>query len=360
VALKAPTAVICLSPYAGGMEMDAIRLAKKLSVHTPVTLIAKEGCFIASKREEYAGYNGIVPETVSFKKSLSLPLILSIRKLVEKHQIKNVIFFGASELKSLYFAFLGHDITLIVRHGTTKAKPKKDWFHRLVYSNVAYHVSICKHLQQNVCHIFPFGKNTKEKVIYSSFEFHDTAHRPTDRLTLLHVGRIAEGKGQLDAIRACETLIENNIDFTFNIVGGFDDTYKNAFMDVYEQCPYKANINLVGFSDNVNAYMQSSDIFLFPSYGEGLSNAFLEALASGLVCIAYDNTSFPELRQMGLFFEMCPDRDVDALKETLLVCARELETKRQNVQKNLPLVQEIFSLENEVNAYLQILSGAAE
>ncbi|MDD2367950.1 MAG: hypothetical protein PHQ90_01530 [Sulfuricurvum sp.] len=212
---KQPTAIICLSHHSGGMEIDSIKLAKKLSAHVPITLIAKTNCFIANSKDDYAGYNNIELETISFRSSMSLSIVLGVRRIVQDKGIKNIIFFGASELKSLYFSFLGLDINLIVRHGTTKSRPKKDWFHRLIYSNVNTHISICKHLQKNVEHIIPFGKQTKSVMIYPSLELSKIEKAPHDTLTLIHVGRIAKGKGQADAIQACEILHKKRDRFYF-------------------------------------------------------------------------------------------------------------------------------------------------
>lgn len=337
------------------MEIDSIKLAKKLSDDTKVIMIAQSGCFIDSKKDDYVGFNGIKLETISFKSSLSLNIILNVRKIIQKYGIKNVIFFGASELKSLYFSFLGLDINLIVRHGTTKSRPKKDWFHRLIYSKVNYHVSICKHLEKNVKHIIPFGKNTQSKLIYSSFNFDEPKQLEHNKLTLLHVGRIASGKGQIDAIQACEVLVKNGIDFEFNIVGGFDNSYEKQFLEFYTNCSYKDKINLVGFTDNVRSYLETADIFIFPSHGEGLSNAFMEALSNNLVCIAYENTSFPELKDLGFYFAMCKNQDIEDLQKILLNTVLNLEDRKNSVKRNHNLVKELFSLQNELDAYLEIL-----
>lgn len=344
-----------MSPYSGGMEIDAIKLVKKLSSNMSLTLIAKQNCFIEKKCLRYFGSSSIALETIAFKSSISLAIITRVRKIIKEYDIKNIIFFGASELKSLYFAFLGLDINLIVRHGTTKSRPKKDWFHRLIYSKVSYHVCISKHLRENVKYIIPFGKNTQSKLIYSSFEFNNVVSKSYKKLTLLHVGRIARGKGQIDAIRACEILIKNNIDFVFNIVGGFDEWYKEEFLNFYENCTYKNKINLVGFSDNVQQYLQTADVFLFPSHGEGLGNAFIEALANNLICISYDNTTFPEFQDMGFFFEICEDKNIEALQIQLLECVLNLQEKKQKSQKNISIVKEIFSEKKEIESYLEIL-----
>lgn len=337
------------------MEIDAIKLAKKLSEYTKIIMIAKSGCFIDSKKDDYVGFNDIKLETISFKSSLSLDIILNVRKIIKEYDIKNVIFFGASELKSLYFSFLELNVNLIVRHGTTKSRPKKDWFHRLIYSKVNYHVSICKHLENNVKYIIPFGKNTQSKLIYSSFNFDEPKQIEHNKLTLLHVGRIASGKGQIDAIEACEVLVKNNIDFEFNIVGGFDASYEKQFLDFYENCSYKDKIKLVGFTDNVESYLETADIFIFPSYGEGLSNAFMEALSNNLICIAYENTSFPELKDLGFYFEMCRNQNIEDLQKTLLETILNLEDKKNSASINHHLVRELFSLQNEMDQYMKIL-----
>lgn len=353
--IKSSTAIICLSPYSGGMEIDAIKLAKKLSPYTKITLIAKKNHFIANSVNEYVKGENVELETISFRSSLSLSIIFGVRHIIRKKGIKNIIFFGASELKSLYFSFLGLDINLIVRHGTTKSSPKKDWFHRLIYSNVNYHVSICKHLQKNVETIIPFGKNTQSIMIYSSLEAPSVNKNTCEKLTLLHVGRIAEGKGQSDAIEACHILYENNIDFIFYLVGGFDEKYQSTFMNQYNALPYKDKIILVGFTKSVSEYYAKSDIFIFPSHGEGLSNSFLEALANRLICISYDNTSFPELKELGAYFHLSENQNLTSLKSILFSVAQDIHSETLRSQNNLDFIRQNFSENQEIKKYLSIL-----
>ena len=45
-------------------------------------------------------------------------------------------------------------------------------------------------------------------------------------------------------------------------------------------------LRLCGRVYDVPRYLAAADVFLFPSRGEGLSNAMLEALAHGLPCVA--------------------------------------------------------------------------
>lgn len=352
--IKQNTAIICLSANFGGMELDAIKLAKKLSPYMKIVLVTKADGFTEKNFDKYfEKADNVGLESIAFRKSLSLNIIKEANKIIEKYNVKNVIYFGASELKSLYFAFLGFDINLIVRHGTTKNTRKKDFFHKLVYSRVNYHVSICKHLQKNVRYIIPFGKNSKEVLIYSSLEDKVFNKIKNDKLTIVHTGRISEGKGQVDAIKACEVLVKNKIDFNFFFLGGFEDGYEDKFMEFYNSIEYKDKIKLLGFSNEVDKYLEKADIYLFPSYGEGLSNSFIEALAVPTKCISYENTSFPELKELGFDFELVEDRNMDKLKETLLRVAR--GDIKFNLDKNQDLAKMYFSQDREIKEYLEIL-----
>ncbi len=347
------TAIICLSANFGGMEIDAIKLAKKLSLYSKIVVIAKSGGYIQNSFYSYDIDNSVALCSIDFSSSISSSIFFDVRSALKKYDIKNVIFFGASELKTLYFAFLGFDLNLIIRHGTTKSKPKKDLFHRLIYSKVDYHVSMCKHLQKNVEHIIPFAKKSKSVLIYPAVETKEVKKTLHNKLALVHVGRIARGKGQYDAIEACKVLYEKNIDFIFYIIGGFEENYRDEFMRFYNSLAYKDNIELVGFTKDVDSYLAKSDIFLFPSHAEGFGNAFLEALNAGLWAICYNNTSFVEFKRLGLDFDMANDRDIDDLKRLLGQSIDKIEN--QSRDKNREIINSIFNLDNETMQYLSIL-----
>ena len=357
---KGNTAVICFSPYFGGMEMDAFRIAKLLAQRIDVTLIVKHDSQMDKHYRDDAEKLNICFESISFLFTFSPSIIYKTRKIISKKNIKNVIFFGASELSSLYFSFLGMDVNLIVRHGTTKSTSKKDIYHQLVYSKVNYHIAICEHIAKNVRQIIPLGFNSKVKVIYSSLRhFPDAlqslnyhANRP---VTLLHVARITDGKGQIDAIKACDYLFSNKIPFKLILVGEIDSNYAEQFNETIEKIPYKSHIELPGYTTNVSKYYKSADIFIFPSKGEGLSNSFIEALSYGLICISYNNTSFPELKQLGFDFFIAKDGNIDDLRKCLLSALQYLYTHETPLSQNTILAKKIFGAQREFNEYIDIL-----
>ncbi len=356
---KANTAIICLSPYHGGMEMDAIRTARLLKNQTKITVILKQDSPSEKHYRSDLVKDGFRVESIPFNNAFSLSIIHRVRRIIKNHEIRNVIFFGASELRSLYFSFLGLNINLIVRHGTTKSHPKKDPLHRLIYSKVDWHIAICEHIARNVRTIIPFGKHTRMKLIYPSLRNPITKETFTNRhsekrLQILHVGRVTGGKGQIDAILACQILHDHKIPFRLRLVGDIDPTFRPHLEDVLSKIPYRDSIECTGHTDSPDNYFQNADIFLFPSKGEGLSNAFIEALSYGLYCIAYANTSFPELQTLGFELFLAGDKNLTSLQLCLLDTVKKcLQEPLQ--QQNRQLALKLFNPERERNDYLSIL-----
>ena len=354
---ESETAIICLSSGKGGMELDAIKLANLLCIRIPIVLICKENSFLNT---ECLAKKSIFPiETINFlSKKFSLSIIFNLRKLINKRNINNVIFFGASELKSMYFSFLGNDINVVVRHGTTKSSTKKDLLHRLVYSCVNHHVAISEHINKNVAHIFPIGNGVKIKTIYPSFPVNmdKNTKRQNNTVKILHVGRIAPGKGQIDAVKACKVLYDDDIDFQLDVIGDIDDIrYSEKLSEVVDNCEYNDKIKISPAVRNINKNYNSADILLFPSYGEGLGNVFIEALASGLICITYDNTTFPEFRKMGLYFHMVETGNLKVLSDKLLSVVSDFNNELSHVEDNLEKIKIKFSENREFNDWLKII-----
>ena len=355
-----PVAVMCFSDGAGGMDMSAVRLANILSSVSDVTFVCKKGAFAESlyKKGDYS----FKCETVKFSsRTFSPSMLLRVRAILKNHRIANVIFLGASELKTLYFSFLGNDVNVIVWHGTTKSTPKHDVLHKLVYSCVNYHVAISNHLLRNMKTIVPTTKGIHYRMIRPSLEstVSDSAiGKPVrkERINIAHVGRIAAGKGQIDAVLACQGLYKEGIEFSIYIVGEDDgNDYARRFLKTLKNLPYIDCVTLTGFRNDVFAFLQKADIFLFPSLGEGMPAVLIEALHTDSVCITYDNTVFPEFSEMGFHIHLVKTGDVEALTEKLVHVAKNIDDELKKSQPNKSLAKDTFRMERELSEWIEIL-----
>lgn len=354
---KQPTAVICLSPHIGGMELASLKLAKTLSRYVDLTFVIQKGKFIHQQCLNNPDYQDIRFETIAFSRTLGISLIRNGRRIVQKHGIKNVIFLGASELKSLYFSFLGLDINLIVRHGSTKSTPKKDWFHRLIYSRVAWHVPISKYMSENVKYIIPFGEKSRLKVIVPSLPKPISILPKTTShvLRLLHIGRVTEGKGLDKAILACSILEDNQIDFLLDNFGPSDSKFLPKLDQLLHSLSYRNKIHINGFTDSIYDEYHRHDIFIFPPRGEGYGNVIMEAIAHGIIVIAFDNTAISNFGEMGFHIHLIEDQNIDALKERLLYIAQHIDQEKELSLKNIEKAAITFAASREANEYLELL-----
>jgi len=355
---KSPTAVICLSHHTGGMELAATKLANNLSKFINVTYIIKENTFIHKQCKQNSDYKDLKYKTINFSTTLMSPsIIFSVRQIVQNSHIKNIIFVGASEMKSLYFSFLGLDINLILRHGTIKNHPKKDCFHTLVYSKVNMHVAISKYMSSNVKEIIPFGKDTKLTVIVPSLAKNISALAQTesDTLRLLHAGRVTSGKGIDQAILACEILYKNERKFNFDNFGPADSKYTKQLEDLLSSIDYKKNIYIKGFTNNIYDEYPKHDIFIFPTPDEGYGNVMMEAISHGIIVLAFDNTAISNFGEMGFHIHLVEDQSLSALKERLLFIANNLEKEKELAFQNIEKAKIVFAPKREAEEYLELL-----
>lgn len=354
-----PVAVMCFSSGTGGMERSAVRLAKFLSTITTVVLFCKKDSFTEKLyHEEDVDF---ACEAISFiSRKFSPSMLFGVKKAVKKHQLKNVIFFGASELKTLHFSFLYLDINMIVWHGTTKSRPKRDFIHNLVYSNVNYHVALSEHLIRNVKEIVPLTPDVAYRVIRPSFDFEVKTRQGSfsdeSETAILHVGRVAYGKGQLDAVRACDSLSSNARPFRLRLVGSADSSdYIDKVKGAIKHSAIDQFVSLEGYVENVNTYLEDTDILLFPSSGEGMPNAFIEALHYDIVCIAYSNTVFPEFIEMGFHVHLVKNQDVEALSAKLAQVISDLAEEKRLSKGNMALAKGYFSVGRELDEWREVL-----
>lgn len=352
-AQRGATAVLCFSPHQGGMELDACHTAERLNQHLTTTwLLVRAGTFL----ETYARARQVPVIALDFKYHFSLRAIAQMRRLWRRLGIRNLIFFGASELRSIHFSLDQHTPVqrLIVRHSTTKSSSKRDLWHAYLYSKVSAHWCISQHLANNVRQIFPIPAKVPVFVAPSALAEH-LVKIPTalplqkaQVFKVLFIGRLIEGKGIFDALAAVSLLKARGVPVELTYIGaGLDEVALQQ-----EAAVSGVKVHLLGYQKEAHLAFAQHHAFIFPSYGEGFGNSFVEALSSGMPCVCYQNTVFPELAAYGLHFRMATDRHIEELAQHL---AYFWQMRPAINQKNQRLSRELFSLQQELEALKQHL-----
>jgi len=141
--------------------------------------------------------------------------------------------------------------------------------------------------------------------------------RSLRELRMVFVGRLHEQKDLFTLIRAVveiERMQPGTI--TLTLVG--DGPLRSEIDELVKSQGVDHCVRLVGSSSDVESHLMASDVFVLPSRAEGLSNALLEAMASGVPVIASripGNVDVVDHERTGLLFEV---GDEHALAECIL------------------------------------------
>lgn len=176
---------------------------------------------------------------------------------------------------------------------------------------------------------------------------------------LLFVGRLEAQKGLDILLKALVVARAKGALFQLQIIGVGRERQKLESL-----CIQNGLEDIVLFqgameSRQVWQAMMRTDVFILPSRFEGLSNAALEALASGLpiivtACGGIDTYITPDIGWV------CPIEDTAALAKTILeACSVEPEILLQMGKKAHDLVQHKFSIERTAEQHLALFARLA-
>jgi glycosyltransferase involved in cell wall biosynthesis len=135
------------------------------------------------------------------------------------------------------------------------------------------------------------------------------------QLSLLSVARISPEK---DSLFLVEALTAVRVPVTLTIVGNYNDEYYfEQFKRKMEAVPEHITINYVGHKNlnELQAFYDTSQVFILPTRGENYGHAIIEALSSGMPCIISQRTPWNGLGKMNAGFNL--ESDVDHYRNVI-------------------------------------------
>lgn len=165
-----------------------------------------------------------------------------------------------------------------------------------------------------------------------------------DDTVIVCVANLHPNKGHRDLLEAFRALSPEHQGLRLILVG--DGTERTHLEDQAARLGIADKVRFLGKRDDVPELLAASDIFVLPTFFEGLSNALLEAMASGLPCVA---TDIPENRQLitdGLNGILFPPRNPSALARQVSSLLREKGLRVRLGSEARKFVQEHYSLQH--------------
>ncbi|MBN1993491.1 MAG: glycosyltransferase family 4 protein [Anaerolineae bacterium] len=173
-------------------------------------------------------------------------------------------------------------------------------------------------------------------------------------LTVVSVGRLSYEKGLDLLLLAWKEVLQLKIpgEFTLLIVG--DGPERVDLEALREQLALGERVVFTGATTGIDRYLQQADIFVLPSRSEGMPNAVLEAMASGLAIAATRVGGIPYLitpDQTGL---LVPPEDVAALTQALVQLLTRPNLRRRLGRTARQHVEHNYSMKIVTEHYLQL------
>ena len=156
------------------------------------------------------------------------------------------------------------------------------------------------------------------------------------------LGRLLAQKGVNEFIEVADTMAEGEVPPCFLWAGEIDPVHPDA---VAPDCFERSHAKYYGHTSDVSDLLGKSDLFLFPSYREGVPRAIMEASASGLPTVAFDVPGVREVVQNGVTGFLVPFGDVKALSRKVKYLIDNRDVRLEMGKSARYLVESCFDIQ---------------
>lgn len=165
------------------------------------------------------------------------------------------------------------------------------------------------------------------------------------------IGELDDNKNHITVIRALALLGRKDLKYVVCGVG----PNRDMLMREAERMGLKDNVLLAGYRSDIPDVLNAADIFVFPSFHEGMPVSALEAMACGLPVICSQirgNVDIVEEGENGYLFAPA---DSDALSRKIGLLMDDADKRKTMGAKNRKIVED-FSLETVTEELKRIYS----
>ncbi len=162
---------------------------------------------------------------------------------------------------------------------------------------------------------------------------------------ILCLGRLVAAKGQHILLESCGVLSKRGVPFHLTFVGGGDDGESLESLSV--QLGIMKSVLFTGAvgQDEVHQYYDRADLFVLPSFAEGVPVVLMEAMAKEVVSVSTRITGIPELIEDGVDGILVAPSDVEGLADRLQQLIEDPDLRQKLGKKGRQKVLQTYDLE---------------
>lgn len=271
------------------------------------------------------------------------PLALHLKK---KYQLPYVVRFGGGDIPGAQkrFKYLYTILAPVVR---------------TIWKNASHLIANSEGLKKRALAFESrYAVDIIENGVDNQFFTPNKNERKAERITILFVSRLIEGKGLqylIPELPKIQERVQQKTGREIQLVIVGDGPYRTALEELATRTGACGLVHFEGRKDKeqVRRYYQEADLFVLPSLSEGMPNVVLEAMASGLPIVMTPCEGSKELvTDNGIITSM------EDLPETLIRICADGNERTMMGQNSLRRIEAHFRWESISERYLSMLEDS--
>lgn len=171
-------------------------------------------------------------------------------------------------------------------------------------------------------------------------------------LRVTMIARAIKHKGVVEFIEAANQLSQKFPDVTFQFVGSPDNGNRFSLSETFMQ--NQSSLHYLGHQDNIRHILSQSDIFVLPSYREGLPRTSMEAASMGLPIVTTDVVGCRETVEDGINGFIVPPQEFKTLALSIEKLLRDPQLRlRMGEASRIKAVSE-FDIDTIVSKHFEV------
>lgn len=249
---------------------------------------------------------GVIPFYISNLSFLNPIKILVVAALFKSKKVDSVIINLPSDLKLAGLAAKIAGVKHIIYRRGMPHPLRGTFLNKFLFTKVLTNVvvnsnEVARSLTQNNEAWFPQekivlvnnGVDTKIPLIPSTKLYEKVGNE----VVIGNAGRLTEQKGQIYLLEMAKILKNEGINFKLLIAG--EGELRASLTEQIKSLNLENEVKLLGHVTDMNSFLSSIDLFVFPSLFEGSANTLIETLHHRVPTVAFNLSSNPEIIEDG-------------------------------------------------------------
>lgn len=190
---------------------------------------------------------------------------------------------------------------------------------KLSYSNSGKHLVLNRHIKTKLINLGIKREcvHLTNTIVDDNLINYKSEIAKNDKFKILFLTRIEKYKGIYETIQIYEELSSKGLNIELQIAGSGSEL--NGIKDIVAQKKY-LNIKFLGYVDGeekIKAF-KNADVYLFPSYSEGMPNSVIEAMGCGLPIVCTNVGAIDDFFEEGMGFKHSLPINIDSFVSSIL------------------------------------------